>query len=102
MWYHDEEGREEGYDPWGGSSAYIEAKEEKVVKEVEKRVSAQRRQLNEDQDRWERNRMLVSGAVQSTRMDDEIMDEDEERVCFFAADGDACCGVVLVVLFHRF
>ena len=33
-----------------------------------KRISAQRRQLNQDQDRWETNRMLQSGTVQRVGM----------------------------------
>jgi len=45
-----------------------------------KRVSAQRRQLNADQDRWEANRMLVSGAVQRVGWEDEAMEDDEVKV----------------------
>lgn len=40
----------------------------------------QRRQLNEDQERWERNRMLTSGAVQRVGPDEDVEDEDEDKV----------------------
>lgn len=45
-----------------------------------KKVSMQRRQLNEDQDRWEQNRMLTSGAVRRVGPDDDIEDEEEDKV----------------------
>lgn len=44
------------------------------------KVSAQRKQLNEDQERWERSRMLISGAVQRVGPDDDIEDEEEDKV----------------------
>jgi len=40
----------------------------------------QRRQLNEDQDRWEQNRMLTSGAVRRVGPDDDVEDEEEDKV----------------------
>ena len=43
-------------------------------------MSMQRRQLNEDQDRWERNRMLTSGAVQRVGPDEDMEDEEEDKV----------------------
>ncbi len=55
-------------------------------------MSAQRKQLNEDQDRWERSRMLLSGAVQQIGPDDDLEDEEEAKVrrivgeCWLCAD----------------
>lgn len=45
-----------------------------------KRISAQRRQLNQDQDRWETNRMLQSGTVQRVGQSDDFDDEEEGKV----------------------
>jgi pre-mRNA-splicing factor ATP-dependent RNA helicase DHX38/PRP16 len=55
-------------------------REQLVSKFQGRKVSAQRRQLNEDQDRWETNRMLTSGAVQRLAMDDDIDDEETKHV----------------------
>ncbi len=50
--------------PFMAEEAYTRRKEAIVKDEQQKRISAQRRQLNQDQERWETNRMLTSGAVQ--------------------------------------
>lgn len=43
-------------------------------------MSAQQRQINKDNELWERNRMLTSGVVSSLEHDDDIDDELEARV----------------------
>lgn len=43
-------------------------------------MSAQQRQINKDNELWERNRMLTSGVVSSLDQDDDIDDEGEARV----------------------
>lgn len=72
LWYNQDGGRDEDDDAFGADADYIKRKEEQLKKQQTKRVSAQRRQLNEDQDRWETNRMLQSGAVQRVGALDEV------------------------------
>jgi pre-mRNA-splicing factor ATP-dependent RNA helicase DHX38/PRP16 len=52
--------------PFLAEEAYTRRKEAIMKEEQHKRISAQRRQLNKDQEMWETNRMLTSGAVQVT------------------------------------
>ena len=95
-WYGFEGGHDQDYNPFDGMDDYVERKAAALQKQQReaaeeggggpiKRVSAVRRQRNADQDRWEANRMLVSGAVQ--RLDDSrsssmtmLEEEDEERI----------------------
>lgn len=74
---------EEAANPFGDlDEEYTRKKEEslKKSKQVQK-ISAQKRQMNEDNERWETNRMLLSGVV--TRTSDaleEVDDMGENRV----------------------
>jgi len=85
QWYNLDEGHDfEEDDPFGMDVK--EAEREEAVKKQRmqqnpgRKVSAQRQQLNEDQERWERSRMLTSGAVQRIGPDDDIEDEEEDKV----------------------
>lgn len=83
-WYNMDAGHDfEDGDPFGMDAR--EAAREEVIKKQKaqqgmKKISAQRRQLNEDQERWERDRMLTSGAVQRVGPSEDIEDEEEDKV----------------------
>lgn len=62
------------------SEEYTRKKEMELEARREKRVSAQQRQINKDNELWERNRMLTSGVVSSLDHDDDPDDEGEARV----------------------
>ena len=63
--------------PFGSmSDEYAKQKEESLKKNrVVQRISAQQRQINKDNEKWETNRMLLSGVVVKINNDDE---EDED------------------------
>lgn len=62
------------------SEEYTQKKEMELEAKRQKRVSAQQRQINKDNELWERNRMLTSGVVSSLDHDDDPDDEAEGRV----------------------
>ncbi|XP_012275192.1 pre-mRNA-splicing factor ATP-dependent RNA helicase PRP16 [Orussus abietinus] len=62
------------------SEEYTKKKEMELEARRERRVSAQQRQINKDNELWERNRMLTSGVVSSIDHDDDPDDEGEARV----------------------
>jgi len=62
------------------SEEYTRKKEMELEARRQKRVSAQQRQINKDNELWERNRMLTSGVVSSLDHDDDPDDESEARV----------------------
>lgn len=59
---------------------YTKKKEMEIEEKKKKRLSAQQRQINKDNELWERNRMLTSGVVSSLDHDDDPDDEAEARV----------------------
>ena len=81
QWYN-EDAHDDDFDPFAGMESYTAKKEEQLrLKEPgQKRVSAYSRARNADQDRWEQNRMLTSGAVQRVGPLDEVEDEEEGKV----------------------
>ncbi|KAF7995979.1 hypothetical protein HCN44_008734 [Aphidius gifuensis] len=62
------------------SEEYTQKKEQELEAKRQKRVSAQQRQINKDNELWERNRMLTSGVVSSLEHDNDPDDEAEARV----------------------
>ncbi|KOC69165.1 Pre-mRNA-splicing factor ATP-dependent RNA helicase PRP16 [Habropoda laboriosa] len=62
------------------SEEYTRKKEMELEAKRQKRLSAQQRQINKDNELWERNRMLTSGVVSSLEHDDDPDDEGETRV----------------------
>ncbi|KAI8504571.1 Pre-mRNA-splicing factor ATP-dependent RNA helicase PRP16 [Branchiostoma belcheri] len=80
-WYGMDEGYDEQHNPLSGmSEEYVKKKEEKVAKQVVKRISAQKKQINEDNERWEMSRMLRSGVVQRTEFDEDFEEESQRKV----------------------
>ncbi|KAK0086647.1 hypothetical protein PV325_002823 [Microctonus aethiopoides] len=62
------------------SEEYTQKKEQELEAKRQKRISAQQRQINKDNELWERNRMLTSGVVSSIDHDNDPDDEGEARV----------------------
>ncbi|EDQ91715.1 uncharacterized protein MONBRDRAFT_19544 [Monosiga brevicollis MX1] len=79
-WYY-EDGHDDDFDPFAGMADYAAKKEQQLqlAKPVE-RINAFKRQRNADQDRWEQNRMLTSGAVQRVGPMDDDEDDDVGKV----------------------
>uniref|UniRef100_A0A8C4Q2V9 Pre-mRNA-splicing factor ATP-dependent RNA helicase PRP16 n=1 Tax=Eptatretus burgeri TaxID=7764 RepID=A0A8C4Q2V9_EPTBU len=80
-WYMMDEGWDESRNPFGGpGDAYTRQREAQLKGQVTRRVSAQRRQINEDNERWETNRMLTSGVVHRLGAPEEPEEENVARV----------------------
>lgn len=72
-WYMMDEGYDEFHNPLAYSSEdYVRRREQHLHKQKQKRISAQRRQINEDNERWETNRMLTSGVVHRLEVDEDF------------------------------
>uniref|UniRef100_T1J2J4 RNA helicase n=1 Tax=Strigamia maritima TaxID=126957 RepID=T1J2J4_STRMM len=80
-WYGMDEGYDDEHNPFSGSSnEYTQRKEEALEQRKQKRMSAQQRQINKDNEKWETNRMLTSGVVQRVEVDDDFEEDSEARV----------------------
>ncbi|KAJ2944165.1 hypothetical protein O0L34_g18136 [Tuta absoluta] len=80
-WYNMGEGETDESDPFADTSAeYIARKEEQIVKRQNRKVSAQRQQIDKDNELWERNRMLTSGVVHSINVNNDLDEESVDRV----------------------
>ncbi|CAH0398582.1 unnamed protein product [Chilo suppressalis] len=80
-WYNMGEGEADESDPFADTSAeYIARKEEQIVKRANRKVSAQRQQIDKDNDLWERNRMLTSGVVHAINVNNDLDEENVDRV----------------------
>ncbi|KAI8034078.1 pre-mRNA-splicing factor ATP-dependent RNA helicase PRP16 [Drosophila gunungcola] len=80
-WYNIDEGYDDENNPFAGaSSEYFRKREEQLEQKRTKRISAQQRQNNRDNELWERNRMLTSGVVMSISVNDDFDEEALERV----------------------
>lgn len=80
-WYALDEGADDTNNPFSNiSEEYARKKEQQLEQRKKKRLSAQQRQINKDNELWERNRMLTSGVVQSVDVDEDFDEESEARV----------------------
>uniref|UniRef100_A0A8C5A201 RNA helicase n=1 Tax=Gadus morhua TaxID=8049 RepID=A0A8C5A201_GADMO len=80
-WYMMDEGYDEFHNPLTATSEdYVKKREQILQKQTQKRISAQRRQINEDNERWETNRMLTSGVVQRLEVDDDFEEDNAAKV----------------------
>ncbi|XP_063293889.1 pre-mRNA-splicing factor ATP-dependent RNA helicase PRP16 [Pelobates fuscus] len=80
-WYMMDEGFDESHNALSATSQeYVKKREQLLQKQNHKRVSAQRRQINEDNERWETNRMLTSGVVQRLEVDDDFEEDNAAKV----------------------
>jgi pre-mRNA-splicing factor ATP-dependent RNA helicase DHX38/PRP16 len=58
----------------------LKKREEAIEQKKNKRISAQQRQINRDNELWEKNRMLTSGVVMSINVNEDFEEETVERV----------------------
>lgn len=80
-WYNMGEGEADESDPFAGTSAeYVSRKEEQIEKRRNRKVSAQRQQIDKDNELWERNRMLTSGVVHAINVNNDLDEENVDRV----------------------
>ncbi|XP_074929956.1 pre-mRNA-splicing factor ATP-dependent RNA helicase PRP16 [Chelonoidis abingdonii] len=80
-WYMMDEGYDEFHNPLAYSSEeYVKKREQHLHKQKQKRISAQRRQINEDNERWETNRMLTSGVVHRLEVDEDFEEDNAAKV----------------------
>ncbi|XP_048487805.1 pre-mRNA-splicing factor ATP-dependent RNA helicase PRP16 [Plutella xylostella] len=80
-WYNMGEGETDENDPFAGTtSEYIAKKEEQIQKQGNRKVSAQRQQIDKDNELWERNRMLTSGVVHAVNVNNDLEEESVDRV----------------------
>ncbi|XP_072321946.1 pre-mRNA-splicing factor ATP-dependent RNA helicase PRP16 isoform X2 [Eucyclogobius newberryi] len=80
-WYMMDEGYDEFHNPFTSTSDdYVKKREQILQKQTQKRISAQKRQINEDNERWETNRMLTSGVVQRLEVDEDFEEDNAAKV----------------------
>ncbi|XP_037103374.1 pre-mRNA-splicing factor ATP-dependent RNA helicase PRP16 [Syngnathus acus] len=80
-WYMMDEGYDEFHNPFTSTSDdYVKKREQILQKQTQKRISAQKRQINEDNERWETNRMLTSGVVQRLEVDEDFEEDNATKV----------------------
>lgn len=80
-WYNMDEGYDDENNPFAGtSSEYLKKREEALEMRKRKRISAQQRQINKDNELWEKNRMLTSGVVTSINVNEDFEEETIDRV----------------------
>ncbi|CAF1647858.1 unnamed protein product, partial [Adineta ricciae] len=80
-WYNDDDVVDEESNAFTSvSDEYTKKKEEALELRKKKRMSAQQRQINQDIERWEENRMVRSGVVRKVNVDEGFDDEGESRV----------------------
>ncbi|MGH0120321.1 UNVERIFIED_CONTAM: hypothetical protein FKN15_057223 [Acipenser sinensis] len=80
-WYMMDEGFDEFHNPLTSSSEdYVKKREQILQKQTQKRISAKKRQINEDKERWETNRMLTSGVVQRLEVDEDFEEDNAAKV----------------------
>ena len=80
-WYGLDEGYDETHNPFSDvSEEYVHQKEEQLEQKKKKRVSAKQKQIQKDNELWERNRMITSGVVTTVDVDEDYNEESEARV----------------------
>lgn len=81
-WYNMDDGYDaENSAPFDGASEeYTKQKEEQLEQKKKRRMTAKQKQIQKDNELWERNRMLTSGVVMSVDHDSDYEEESEARV----------------------
>ncbi|KFB45946.1 AGAP008528-PA-like protein [Anopheles sinensis] len=62
------------------NSQYLQQREQQIQSRNNRRISAQQRQINKDNELWEKNRLLTSGVVMSVNVNEDFDEEALERV----------------------
>ena len=77
-WYGMDDGVDE--DSWK-EDTYLQKKEKELEQKRVKKVSEKQRQIQKDLEKWEANRMLLSGVARKTaNVEDDLNEEVENRV----------------------
>ena len=72
-WYSMDEGYDENLNPFAGvSEEYEKKKTQEATKSYQRKLSAWRQQKNADVEKWEQNRMLTSGVVIRTDVNEDF------------------------------
>lgn len=80
-WYNMDEGYDDVHNPFAGiSDDYTKKKEEQLAQRKHQRMSAQQRQINRDNELWEKNRLLTSGVVMNVDGSEDYEEDNEARV----------------------
>ncbi|XP_076809587.1 pre-mRNA-splicing factor ATP-dependent RNA helicase PRP16-like isoform X1 [Clavelina lepadiformis] len=75
-WYMLDEGYDESRNPFSSTSEeYVNKREQQIKQQRTEKISARRKQINEDNERWETNRMMRSGVVFQQEFDDSDLNE---------------------------
>ena len=80
MWYSIDDGVDSHDFNKLEFSSYVRRKEEEMEAKKKKKMSAQQRQIQKDNERWELNRMFRSGAVIQLDNDEDMDETAEARV----------------------
>nr|XP_039250693.1 pre-mRNA-splicing factor ATP-dependent RNA helicase PRP16-like [Styela clava] len=80
-WYMMDEGYDETHNPFANASdEYVQKREQHMKTQKREKISAQRKQINEDNEKWETNRMMRSGVVLQTHYDEDFEEDNAARV----------------------
>lgn len=80
-WYNMDQGYDDENNPFAATSSdYLKKREEALEARKRKRISAQQRQINKDNELWEKNRMITSGVVTSINVNEDFEEETIDRV----------------------
>ncbi|CAF4372713.1 unnamed protein product [Rotaria socialis] len=80
-WYNNEDVIDDELNPLTNvSEEYTKKKEQALEQRKKTRMSAQQRQINQDIEKWETNRMIQSGVVTKVSYEQDFDDESESRV----------------------
>ncbi|CAF2817755.1 unnamed protein product [Rotaria sp. Silwood2] len=80
-WYNNEDVIDDELNPFANvSEEYTKKKEQALEQRKKKRMSAQQRQINQDIEKWETNRMIQSGVVTKINYEQDFDEENESRV----------------------
>lgn len=87
FYLQDEDGaRDELDNPFLGDKEKIKKREKEMERKQGKKISARQSQFNEDNNKWEENRMLVSGVAYKAEYDTDFDDSQETRVQIIVHD----------------
>jgi len=87
-WYDaEEEGAVDmSHNPFMGDDALFAKKEQELARRQAKKLSARQSAMNEDNEKWELDRLFVSGVVRATEVQTEFDDDTETRVTLLVSD----------------
>ncbi|XP_071785736.1 pre-mRNA-splicing factor ATP-dependent RNA helicase PRP16-like isoform X1 [Asterias amurensis] len=81
QWYGNDEGYDDSNNPFANiPEEYTQKREKELISKASKRMSAQQRQINKDNEKWETNRMLTSGVVTRVEFDEELEEVNVKRI----------------------